>query len=218
MDIYHLRITLVQETDALACVEAFLEKNTKYIHKAIFAYECKLYEGVKSNHHIHGHIEYKLDYKNENVRYYLKTKHPSLYYHQITKEPSKNVLYVCKECRIIRTINYTEGELDDIEQKNQLIEEDKKVDPKTKLINRLKVKHKSLLKFTMNGLLEEIKKIYVLEWDMLPPPQCKALCEYITVKELELYKQNPRIKIDPISLSEIILDPPLMKSWADQNE
>lgn len=211
---YHLRITLICETQADEVVSNFILKNNQYIERAIFAYEyIEKPDGKIQNHHIHGHIQYKPSFELEKIKYYLKTKHPKIHNHTpLRKEPENNELYVCKECRIIKSVNYTEEQLNTIKQKNEAIEEDKEKDPKQKLIELLKKKHKTLIKFTMNQLLEEIKTVYIMDWDKFPPPQCRSLCEYITVKEIHEYTKNPKIKKNDFG-DEIILVPPLAKSW-----
>jgi len=193
--IYHLRITLKEENEAEGVVSNFCNKFEEFMEKALFAYEFKGEDKATTNHHIHGHIQYKPTFKLENIKYYLKTRHAGKYYHMpINKEPEHNELYVIKECRIIRTIGYSEEELQILKHKNQDIEEDKAKDPKQKLIEKLKLKHGNLIKFTMNQLLEEIKFVYINDWDKFPPPQCRALCEYITVKEITEYAKKPRTK------------------------
>ena len=81
------------------------------------------------------------------------------------------------------------------------------------MIELLKKKHKTLIKFTMNQLLEEIKTVYIIDWDKFPPPQCKAMAEYIAVKEIEEYKKAPRYKESPLGDHKTLLVPPLANSW-----
>ena len=130
---YHLRITLLETDDdesgsnerteeAEQVVKSFMTKNEKYIERSIFGYEYKHKsqgladtDWVCHNHHVHGHIQFKPDFKHENVRYYLKTKHPSKYnFEPVKTTPDKNELYVCKEMRLIKGIGYTDEDIEQI--------------------------------------------------------------------------------------------------------
>lgn len=229
MTYYHLRITFFPEENYVEVnqpIAATMASNfgTKFDHlitKAVFGYEfINTAFGKIQNHHIHGHIEYKENITTQEldkIKYYLKTKHAHNYNHQpLKKEPRNNELYVTKDCRVVHKIRYTEEELKSISQENLEIEEDKKKDPKLKLIEIIKQKHGSILKLSMNRLLEEIKEVYILKWDKMPPPQCRAYTEYIAVKEIAEYMKAPRMKKDPLGdLPDEIILPPLANSYND---
>lgn len=215
---YHLRITIDREDQSETTANAFYDKWKDVITKIIISYEFKEYKGIKSNHHIHGHILFNQKFVKENVRYYLKTKHGGMYnFEGLKKEPHKNEMYVCKELRIKLKIGYTDEQINQIKDDIKEIQEDMEKDPKQKVLDILKKKHKNVLKFTMAELLEEIKKIYILEWDKFPPPQCRALAEYIAVKEIYKYEQHPLKVVDEYG-DEHELVPALVVSWNEHSE
>lgn len=216
MTYYHLRITLLTKEEAGPVAVSFTEKWKHYLTKAIFGYE----NVEDKNHHIHGHLVYKENItvqELDKVRYYIKSRYPAKYNHQpLKKDPRHNELYVTKDTNIVHKYNYTDEEVKSIEEDNEAIEEDKKKDPKLKLIEIIKQKHGNILKLSMNRLLEEIKDVYILTWDKMPPPQCKAYTEYIAVKEVAEYMKAPRLKKDPLGdLPDEVILPPLAKSYND---
>jgi len=217
---YHLRVTL-DTGEHQEFITAWQTKFTQFIYKSVYASELS----KDKVHHLHGHIEYNsppTKQQADAVSYFMKKRGLSggqKYNHDTLREdPRKNELYVTKDLKVILWYNYTEEQQAEIIDATTIINTDKAKDPKQKLIDILKQKHKTLLKFTMNQLLEEIKRVYILDWDKMPPPQCKAYTEYITVKELDIYTKNPKYKESPLGDYKVLLVPPLANSWAKHCE
>lgn len=212
---YHLRVTIATGQHK-EFVKDWQKQFAELIFRAVYASEIS----DKGVEHLHGHIIYKVECgkpHKDAISYFMKKKGLSggqKYNHDcLRKEPRNNELYVIKDCKIILWYRYEEEEQTELLNATQEINEDKAKDPKLKMIEVLKKKHKNLLKFTMNQLLEEIKRVYILDWDKFPPPQCKALAEYITVKEVDEYTKNPKYKESPLGDHKVLLVPPLAKSW-----
>ena len=126
MNKYHLRVT-VDRTNACIIAGSFIAKfNPK---RFIFGFEKK-----GENEHFHGHIEYeKLPTKQQMSEFFApikkkiapKSKCPIYWHKQLQKEEDHNISYVTKEDDIILH-NFTELELEEIKENNQLIEDEKK--------------------------------------------------------------------------------------------
>ena len=223
---YHLRVTLATEEHE-EFITAWQTKWKQYIVKSVYASELS----KEKVHHLHGHIEYNAVPNKQQidaVSYFMKKRGLSggeKYNHQpLRLDPRKNELYVTKDLKVILWYNYTEEQQKEILDSTEQINEDKAKDPKQKIIERLKAKHKSLLGLNMSTLLDEIKKIYVLEYDKMPPPQCKAYVEYIIIKEEEQYMKSPKTKqvikhtYPVLEMETKIIIPPLIQSYNEYRE
>jgi len=223
---YHLRVTLEQDQHE-EFIKEWQTKFTQYIIKSVYASELS----KEKVHHLHGHIEYNAKptkQQTDAVSYFMKKRQLSggqKYNHEpLREDPRKNELYVTKDLKVILWYNYTKEQQEEIINATQAINEDKGKDPKVKLIQRLKEKHKSLLGLNMPTLLDEIKKIYVLDWDKMPPPQLKAYVEYICIKEEERYMKSPKTKQvikythPAIEYETKIIIPPLIQSYNEYRE
>lgn len=163
----HMRITISRE-DAPNIISAFVKKFKPIVY--VFGYEDK-----PNNKHIHGHLEFKSeeDIPKSSTRSDFFKKHKlsgKYYFKELDKEIKNNLLYVVKELDLLQN-NLSEDEVEELREMTDAINEDKKKDPKIKLLERIKIKIKAGDMIIGSAqIAREIHNIYVDEWDKLSPP------------------------------------------------
>lgn len=204
---FHLRVTVKKQAAkqlTIDLVAAF--KPLKYVVG---------FEKKGDNEHIHWHIEFcqdKTSYHHSNAG---KTWRSALFkklgfageynFQRVEKSDEQNILYVIKDLDVLQH-NLSQEEFEEYQQKTQIINADKKLDVRQKLLARIKDKikdipptKKALTKSDLDDDYEVhlnkhyphrlyqisalIHDIYVDEWDKDPPTMhMKGYTLYIASK------------------------------------
>lgn len=197
---FHLRVT-VKESDALKLAKDFVAKFTPDAY--IFSFE----QVGTDNQHIHAHLLYNEVPKKQTLSdWFGKIGYAGKYYHKnIKTEPINNILYCVKELKILYH-NVCNQHLDQIIDKTEKINEDKKKQARDKLadlfIDHLKnitnvvteldpsnKEHKEIVDYHLSTVdtpayvCKWIHNQYTNEWNKTPPvTQMKAIALYIMEK------------------------------------
>lgn len=181
---FHLRIT-VKADQSEKVVKQFVERFKPKLY--IFSNEVSD-QGVE---HTHGHLEYekKVPPKSTLSDWFKKLNLAGKYYHkEIEKEAINNKLYVVKDLDILYH-NLTDEQLEELTNKTEEINLDKKTDIKIKLINEVKQILPSFKKIRvlqdpedkdfkieeeyydifLRDISQIIKNVYIDKYDKLPP-------------------------------------------------
>lgn len=181
---FHLRITAPHDSSSETIINAFISKFKPLVY--IISREIS-----KENvHHWHGHIEYKsLPKKQTMSDFFKKNGLAGKYYHKnLTKDSLNNKLYVTKDLDIFLH-NLTEDELEELLELTEEINEDKKKDPKLKLLDY----------FRENGcgdlgdMCNTVARIYIQDYDKLPPSRALTMA-YVEYCSLKLGQNTPHLK------------------------
>lgn len=178
---YHLRVTTEHSNKSF--VKSFITKFNPKLY--IFSKETSG-DGVQ---HWHAHIEYETVPKKQTLSDFFKKENLSgKYYHKsVETTVDQNKLYVCKDLDIYKH-SLTEEALEELINKTEVINEDKKKDIKLKLIDAVRPQ---LLLFnkqepvfneegkqfdvitkctiSLRDIAKIIKDVYINVYDKLPP-------------------------------------------------
>lgn len=182
--VYHLRITLNKDHNAK---DLWNEYKTRFNPKKYLVY----FEISKKDvPHIHARIEYDRPSRQTLQDWFAKKNLKGKYHHDIERDKLKNELYIMKDGNMIDT-NYPDNEMESLINKLEKIDLDKKKYLAHKIYERIKIpydncqvsnKEYSSLERTIE---DQIEKIYVDEWDRMPPGQgvINQLKKYIIIKK-----------------------------------
>lgn len=146
--------------------------------------------------HIHARIIYDRPPKQTLYDFFSKHHLKGKYHHELEKDKLKNELYIMKDGNMIDT-NYNKEEIKELLIKLEKIDKDKKKYIGHKILEKIVLPYDDVVLTNKEyylceqSIITQIKKIYVEQWDKLPPTRSleTQLLNYVLIKK-KIYRKN----------------------------